>query len=95
MNSLVIPHDPEKWFAVLHGLPVTRISFAVVALYRARIERNHGASLEHLNERGGLDWYELWCGFHNVPLFPRPKRREAAMRDDVLAVVAGNAALPL
>jgi hypothetical protein len=92
MNSLIIPNDPKRWFNVMNGLPVTRISFAVVALYRARIESNHCASLEMLNETGGLDWYELWCGFHDAPLFPRPKqRREALMRDDVLAVVAGNA----
>lgn len=62
--------DPKHWFAVFKGEPVIAIGFAAVALHRARIELNHGQTLEQLNAAGGLDWYELWCGFQGHPLSP-------------------------
>lgn len=80
--------DAPGWFRVLRGAPYMAIKFEVVARHRARIEDNHGQTLEHLNARGGLDWYELWCGFNDRPLFPAPKLNADAMRDEILAIVA-------
>lgn len=83
---------PSGWFPVLHGTPYRAISFAAVALHRARIEDNHDQTLERLKERGGLDWFELWCGFTDRPLFPgtmeTARMKIEDMRDFVIDAVA-------
>lgn len=86
---------PRHWFKVMGALPYVQVDFAVVARYRARIEDNHGQTLERLNERGGLDFYELWCGLHDKPLFPEQTRDAALMRDDVLRIVTAGATEPV
>lgn len=88
----MIPAEDEPlWFRVMNGLPVVRISFSSVAAHRVRIEDNHCQTLEQLNARGGLDWFELWCGFHDQPLFPSPARARGDMRSDVLEMVQRHA----
>lgn len=83
-------HDPERWFRVLHGGAYVGINFAVVARYRVRIEATHGQTLEQLDETGGLDWIELWCGFHDRDIFPSPPISVAMARDAVLAEVSAG-----
>jgi hypothetical protein len=78
----------SDWFKIRCGLPVTQIAFNVVAQFRSQIERNHDTSLEELNEQGGLNWYELWCGFVGRPLQPLAPMSNAECREYVLQVVA-------
>jgi hypothetical protein len=78
----------SEWFKIRNGLPVTQIAFEVVAQFRPQIERNHGATLEELNDRGGLKWYELWCGFVGRALEPPAPMSKQECRSYVLQVVA-------
>jgi hypothetical protein len=73
---------------VRDGLPYRVIAFSAVAEYRAQFEAVFGQTLEELNAAGGLDWYELWCGFVGRPLFPTQKIDPADARAAVLARVA-------
>ena len=88
------PNQPTEWFAVLNGLPVIRIGFSAVAQHRAQIERNHGATLEELNAAGGLDWFELYCGFTGQNLFPAPKVTPEQARAWVIEQVQQHALPP-
>ena len=81
-----------RWFSVHNGGPYRSISFDVVAQFRARIEGNHGATLEELHATGGLDFYELWCGFNDRPLFPSFPIDIETARAQVLAIVAWRSA---
>lgn len=90
--------DDKGWFKVMSGPPYRAISLAAVERHRARIEHNHGQSLERLNQRGGLDWYELWCAFNDRSLFPLARISEDAQRrfvlDYVKQVMLDGAAAP-
>jgi hypothetical protein len=44
------------------------VPWAFVEPARARIESNHGQTLEQLAQRGGLDWIELFYGLQNRKL---------------------------
>jgi hypothetical protein len=81
------PDDGSRWFPILHGGPYTAIDWEAVARYRIRIEFNHATTLDRLAEEGGLDWYELWCAFHDRPLFPAVDLPIVIMREEVLAIV--------
>lgn len=91
-DHLVNASIPEttSWFKVRNGLPVTQIAFNAVALHRRQIEHNHGETLEALSEQGGLDWYELWCGFTGRPLFPTTPHKLWDCRSHVLNTVTAN-----
>jgi hypothetical protein len=78
----------SEWFKIRNGLPVTQVAFDVVEQSRSQIERNHGKTLEELSEHGGLDWYELWCGFVGRSLQPRAPISMSECREYVLDVVA-------
>lgn len=80
--------DGGPWFKVMNGGAYSAIHFSAVARHRERILHNHGQTLERLNERGGLDWYELWCAFNERALFPMVEINEAVMRKFVLDAVA-------
>lgn len=73
----------ERRFRVLRGqsrLPQAErdrwpasLPWAMVEPWRAQAERNHGQTLERLNERGGLAPEELWLAAHGMRLFVRPQ----------------------
>jgi hypothetical protein len=87
----IVDRAPERrWFKVMDGGPYVKLDFDQVARHRARIEDNHGQTLERLHERGGLDFYELWCGLHDKPLFPRQTRAFDLMRQDVLRIITAG-----
>jgi hypothetical protein len=75
---------------VRDGAPYTAIAFAVVARHRRQIEYNHGMTLEEIGAAGGLDWYELWCGFNRLPLFPATPIQPAVACAWILAAVTAG-----
>jgi hypothetical protein len=68
----------DRWPAAL--------PWALVEPLRAQAERNHGQTLERLNERGGLAPQELWCAAHGKRL--RDTIDEAAAGEWLIAVAA-------
>jgi hypothetical protein len=76
-----------EWFPILGGAPYVGLKMTAIEPYRARIERNHGQTLERLSERGGLDWMEFWCAMNDRPLYPTPKVTAEAARLFVLKAV--------
>jgi hypothetical protein len=67
------------------------LAFEAVEKHRAQIEYNHGQALEDLNARGGLDWYELYCGFTGRDLYPAVSVSEADARAFVVREVQAHA----
>lgn len=45
------------------------IPWSFIAPYEAQVQRNHGQTLEHLAERGGLDPSEIRCAVEGKGLF--------------------------
>jgi hypothetical protein len=79
--------EGRRWFRVLNGAPYVLLAWEAVAEHRAQIEFNHGQTLEDLNARGGLDWYELYCGMTGRDLFPAVKVSIEDARATVLRMV--------
>ena len=48
--------------------PLRKVPWKFVEKYREKIEKDHGQTLERLNERGGLAPEELLCHVFNVNL---------------------------
>jgi hypothetical protein len=65
---------PERRLKMPESVP-----WSMVEPWRARIELNHGQTLERLNERGGLAPEELWCGAHDLPLRHIPRKNDAIL----------------
>lgn len=65
------------------------VPWGFVERFRVQIERNHDQSLERLAQRGGLSFYELWCGLEGKRLVDVPKRevRETVFRPLVEAAI--------
>lgn len=65
------------------------IPWSLVEQWREQAERNHGQTLERLNERGGLAPEELWLAAHGHKLFARPPLiTESAAGQWLILVVA-------
>lgn len=63
--------SPERMFKVLRPSGLRHDSnvpywlpWKFIESWRAQAERNHGQTLERLDERGGLSPAELWCAAH-------------------------------
>lgn len=50
---------------LVSGVVVAGLPWRVVERWRARIELNHGQTMERIAERGGLTPWQLWCAAHD------------------------------
>lgn len=63
--------ETARKFPIIHTNE--NIEWNIVEPYRERALINHGQTLERIAERGGLDWYEMFCllldkPFRDIPL---------------------------
>lgn len=58
--------DPEV--RPITRLPATTIPWEAMERYRARMEKNHYQTMEHLADRGGLGYAEVWICILDIGL---------------------------
>jgi hypothetical protein len=68
-------------------VPQDTIPWAFAETFRERARRNHGQSLERLNERGGLSYAEIWLAMNDFNLYVIPFPSDTWAKPRVLAAV--------
>jgi len=66
------------------------LPWSIVEPWRAQAERNHGQTLERLNERGGLSPLELWLAAHQQRPFADAHLPEWECAEWLIRIVADH-----